>query len=371
MTVRVRFAPSPTGSLHLGSALTALINWLFARSNGGEMVLRIDDTDAARIVDGAEQSIQDDLRWLGLDWDQGPIRQSDRLQRHVEAATRASGAHTRDGAIWLHAGGAPEFVIVRSDGRPTYHWATAVDEVDLGITHVIRGNDHLSNTPLQIAAIRSLGAEPPEYLHHALVRGDQGKLSKREGAGSIAELRQGGYPPEAVLNLLGLVASSGPWDVLDRDQLIARFDPERLPRGEVELEASRLRSLSTAHLSRLPAQQLVARVLPFSPASATPEQVLALAPALRGVHTLLEAGDLVACVIEAPMPRPLPELASIRGRYPDQLSEQQARELVDDLRRAGVPLKEARMALTGRERGPELWAVLAALPRDEAMRRAA
>jgi glutamyl/glutaminyl-tRNA synthetase len=371
MPVRVRFAPSPTGPLHLGSALTAVVNWLFARRSEGQLVLRIDDTDATRTVEGAEQAIEDDLRWLGIDWDEGPIRQSDRTQRHLEAAKRAAGAHARDGAIWLHAADAPEFVIVRSDGRPTYHWATAVDEVDLGITHVIRGNDHLSNTPLQIAAIRSLGAEPPVYLHHALVRGDQGKLSKREGADSIAGLRERGYPPEAVLNLLGLIASSGPGDVMDREQLIARFDPERLPRGEVVLETSRLRSLATAHLSRLPEAELVARVQPFAPASATSEQMLALAPALRGVHTLAEAGDLVACVTQPPAQHSLPELATVRSRYPDQLSEQQAREMVDELRREGVPLREARMALTGRERGPELWAVLAALPRDEAMRRAA
>jgi glutamyl/glutaminyl-tRNA synthetase len=371
MSVRVRFAPSPTGSLHLGSSLTAVANWLFARHNGGALVLRIDDTDAVRSVAGAEEEIIADLTWLGLDWDEGPIRQSERMHRHVDAATSAAGAYTRDGAVWLKAEATPEFVIVRSDGRPTYHWATAVDEVDLGITHVIRGNDHLSNTPLQIAAIRALGAEPPVYLHHALVRGDQGKLSKREGAESISDLRRLGYPPEAVVNLLALVASSGPGDVMDRDEMIARFDAERLARGEVVLEMSRLRALSTAQLSRLGERELVARVMPFAPAAATEQQVAALAPALRGVHTLAEAGDLVACVTEPPEPRSLPELATIRGRYPERLSEHQARELVDDLRRAGVPLREARMALTGRERGPELWAVLAALPRDEAIRRAA
>jgi hypothetical protein len=129
--------------------------------------------------------------------------------------------------------------------------------------------------------------------------------------------------------------------------------------------------LATAHLSRLPASDLIARVLPFAPPSATAAQVAALAPALRGVHTLAEAGDLVACVVQPPARHSLPELAAVRSRYPDQLSEQQARDLVDELRHAGVPLREARMTLTGRERGPELWAVLAALPRDEAMRRAA
>ena len=335
MSVRVRFAPSPTGSLHLGSALTAVANWLFARQQGGEVVLRIDDTDEHREVEGAERAIEQDLRWLGLGWDEGPVRQSQRRQRHLERAAAAEGARTRDGAVWLSAPGLSEFVIVRSDGRPTYRWASAVDDADMGITHVIRGNDHLPNAALQVAAVRALGAEPPQYLHHALVRGEGGKLSKRDGADSIAALREEGYPPEAIVNLLGLVASSGPGDVMSLSDLVARFDIDRLARGEVVLESKRLRSLSTAHISRL------------------------------------EEDDLVACVTEAPLQHSLPELATIRERYPDRLSEQDARALVDELRSAGVPLREARMALTGRERGPELWAVLAALPRDEAIRRAA
>jgi glutamyl-tRNA synthetase len=368
---RVRFAPSPTGSLHLGSALTAVANWLFARHEGGSLVLRIDDTDATRTVPGAEQEIERDLRWLGLDWDEGPVHQSERAERHVDAARSAPGAFMRDGAVWLQPDGVPSFVLVRSDGRPTYHWATAVDEVDMGITHVIRGNDHLSNTPLQAAAIRALGAEPPVYLHHALVRGDAGKLSKRSGAASIAALREEGYPPEAVANLLALVASSGPGDVMDMDELIGRFDVHRLARGEVTLEAKRLRSLSTGHLRRLPDSDLVERVLPFAPDGTDPAQVARLAPALRGVHTLAEAGDLVACVVQSPSPHPLPELAAVRQRYPERLSEQEARNLVAELRQSGVPLREARRALTGRESGPELWAVLAALPRDETIRRAA
>ena len=120
------------------------------------------------------------------------MRQSERRQRHLEQAAAAEGAHTRDGAVWLSSPGLPEFVIVRSDGRPTYRWASAVDDADMGITHVIRGNDHLPNAALQIAAVRSLGAEPPQYLHHALVRGEGGKLSKRDGADSIAALREDG-----------------------------------------------------------------------------------------------------------------------------------------------------------------------------------
>jgi glutamyl-tRNA synthetase len=371
MPPKVRFAPSPTGSLHLGSALTAVANWLFARHHGGTMLLRIDDTDEQRAVPAAERDIERDLRWLGLDWDEGPVRQSERRQRHLDRAAAATGAHTRDGAVWLSAPGVAAFVIVRSDGRPTYRWASAVDDVDFGITHVIRGNDHLPNTAPQIAAVRALGGEPPQFLHHALVRGEQGKLSKREGADSIAALRAEGYPPEAIVNLLGLVATSGPGDVMSLDELVERFDEQRLARGEVVLEAKRLRALSTAHLARLAADDLTQRVLEFAPPGADRGLVAALTPALRGAHTLAEAGDLVACVSQPPVPHPLPALAQIRGRYPDQLTEPDARRLVDELRQAGVPLREARVSLTGRERGPELWAVLAALPRDEAMRRAA
>ncbi|HET6850650.1 MAG TPA: glutamate--tRNA ligase family protein [Gaiellales bacterium] len=371
MSPKVRFAPSPTGSLHLGSALTAVANWLFARRHGGTVLLRIDDTDDERELPGAQEEIERDLEWLGLSWDEGPARQSDRRQRHLEAAAAAQGAYTRDGAVWLSAPGASEFVIVRSDGRPTYRWASAVDDVDFGITHVIRGNDHLPNTALQVAAIRALGAEPPEFLHHALVReGDGGKLSKRAGASSLASLRAEGYPPEAVVNLLALVATSGPGDVMIWDELVGRFDESRLARGEIVLEPSRLRALSTAHLAALPPEQLAERVTAFTP-GADPALVRALAPALRGAHTLAEAADLVACVSQPPEPHPVPELATIRSRYPERLSEQDARSLVDELRSAGVPLREARVALTGRERGPELWAVLAALPRDEAIRRAA
>jgi glutamyl/glutaminyl-tRNA synthetase len=371
MPPRVRFAPSPTGSLHLGSTLTAVANWLFARRHGGTVLLRIDDTDDERELPGAQEEIERDLRWLGLEWDDGPVRQSDRRQRHLDAAAAAEGAYTRDGAVWLSTPGASEFVIVRSDGRPTYRWASAVDDTDFGITHVIRGNDHLPNTALQVAAARALGAEPPEYLHHALVReGDGGKLSKRAGASSIASLRAEGYPPEAIVNLLGLVATSGPGDVMDWPALVERFDESRLARGEIVLEPSRLRALSTAHLTALPARELARRVAAFAP-GADQGLVEALAPALRGAHTLAEGADLVACVSQSPEPHPLPELATIRSRYPDRLSEEDARALVDELRRAGVPLREARIALTGRERGPELWAVLAALPRDEAIRRAA
>lgn len=371
MPVHVRFAPSPTGSLHLGSALTALLNRLFARSQGGTLLLRIDDTDTDRSRPELEAGILRDLRWLGIGWDEGPVRQSERFAEYREAAAAAEGVEMRDGARWLRASGLAPFVILRGDGRATYNWASAVDDVRDGITHVIRGNDHLSNTPLQQAAIRALRREPPQYLHHAVITGEAGKLSKREGAASITDLRLAGYPPEAVVNYLGLIGTSGPGDVMSMDDLVARFDVSRLARGTLKLDPGRLRALSTRHLAALPAADLVTRVLERCPPGTPAEAVRALEPALRGVHTLAEAAELVECVLVPPDHVPLPELARIRARYPERLDEPKARELVDELRRSQVPLRQARRALTGRDRGPELWAVFAALPRDEAIRRAA
>ena len=371
MSVRVRFAPSPTGSLHLGSALTALVNRLFASRAGGTMALRIDDTDTGRTVEGAEGSVLEDLGWLGLGWDEGPVRQSDRFERYRQAAEGLADARVEDGAVVLAAAGVRPFVLIRSDGRATYNWASVVDDADLAITHVIRGGDHLANRPLQEAAFRALGAPVPEFVHHAIVLGEHGKLSKREGAATVAQLREQGYPAAAIVNQLGLVASSGPGEVLSLAQLVERFDPERLARGEVRLEQARLDSLAAAHLSALSDAELAAAVLPFCPPGTPADALAALAPALRGVHTLVEAAGLVSSVLADPEPHPLPELAEIRRAYPEHLSEAEARGLVDELRSRGVPLRRARLALTGRERGPELWAVLRALTREQAIRRAA
>lgn len=369
--VRVRFAPSPTGALHLGGALTALVNRLYARHAGGTMLLRIDDTDAARTDPAAEAAILADLAWLGIGWDAGPFRQSERIERHQEAAAAACGATIRDGAVQLVSTEAPTFVILRADGRPTYHWASVVDDLDMGITHVIRGGDHRPNQRLHEAAFRSLGADPPEFVHHAVVLGEAGKLSKRERAASVAGLRAAGYPAAAVVNLLGLVASAGPGEMMGMDELVARFDPRRIATGEVRLDEKRLRSLSAAHLAALPTSELVAAVLERCPPGTPRDVVVALAPALRGTHTFVEMAELVDGVVRPAATRPLPELAEVRRGYPERLSETEARAVVDELRRRGIPLRAARLALTGRERGPELWAVLAALDRDEAVRRAA
>ncbi len=335
MPVKVRFAPSPTGSLHLGNALSAVANRAFADEHGGALLLRIDDTDAARNVPGGEDAILADLEWLGVDWQEGPLRQSERHVRHREAA-HLIGEPDGDGALRFG-----RTTLLRPDGSPTYQLATAVDDLDFGVTHVIRGSDHRPNEPLQRELILALGGEPPEYVHHGLLLGEDGrKLAKRHGAVSVAELRDQGYPAEAVR---------------------AYLDELGLPRHDVHLDLSRLRRLSTEALAALPDDELAARV--GVPAS--------VAPVLRGARDLAEAREYAAQVLEPPAAADVeaPETL-VRAR---ELAEAgvEARELVRELKAVGGNLKALRLALTGRERGPELAAVLAALPHDELVRRLA
>jgi hypothetical protein len=330
--VRVRFAPSPTGSLHLGSALSAVANRDFADEHGGSFLLRIDDTDAARNVEGGAEAIESDLRWLGVAWDEGPVRQSARYVRHREAAHEI-GVPDAEGALRFG-----QTTLLRADGTPTYQLASAVDDHDFGISHVIRGSDHRANADLQSELIRALGGEPPEYIHHGLLLGEDGaKLSKRHGASSLADLRDAGIPPEAVR---------------------AYLDELGLPKHDVHLDLSRVRRLSTEALAALSDEELADRV--GAPVS--------VAPVLRGARDLAEAREYAAHVLE-----PL----EVTVDAPETLTR--FRELVEggldagaivrELKAVGGDLKSVRLALTGRERGPELRAVIAALPRDELLRR--
>jgi glutamyl/glutaminyl-tRNA synthetase len=335
----VRFAPSPTGSLHLGGALTAGINRRFADERGGVLVLRIDDTDVARAAPGSEEEILADLEWLGIGWDEGPLRQSERAERHLEAAGRI-GTPDSEGA--LRFGRA---TLVRADGRPTYQLASVLDDLDLGITHVIRGKDLLPSTELQQEIARALGAEPPEYVHHGLLVGEDGrKLSKRERAASVAGLRELGIPPEAVR---------------------AYLDELGLPRGDVHFDEARLRRLAVDALGALSDEELAAR--------AGAER--RVGPALRGARDLVEARAAAEQLAHRPEPRAsaspetLARFRELRESAPDDLDKDTAKAIVRELKAVGGDLRALRVALTGAEKGPELWAVLVALPRDEALAR--
>jgi glutamyl/glutaminyl-tRNA synthetase len=327
----VRFAPSPTGTLHVGNALSAVAN----RQFGEWMLLRIDDTDAARNVSGGEEGVIEDLRWLGVDWDEGPVRQSERAPRHMEAA-RAAGVPQRFEGVMLW----------RDDGTPTFHLASIVDDADFGITHVIRGSDHRPNEGLHAALHRALGTDPPTVIHHGLVVGEDGKkLSKRAEGATVASLRAAGYPAEAVR---------------------AYLEELGLPKHDVHLDLDRIRSLSTDVLAELPDEELAARA--GVPAAA--------ADLMRGAHDLVEARALAQSVLEpasldsSRSPETLARFAELRARFPETVDKDEARSIVRELKAVGGNLKALRLALTGRERGPELWAVLRALPRDEALRRA-
>ena len=326
--MKVRFAPSPTGSLHIGNALGAVAN----RNFGGTLLLRIDDTDPARNVPGGEEAILDDLRWLGIAWDEGPIRQSDRATRYREAA---EGLPERFLGIQL----------LREDRSATYHLASVVDDIDFAITHVIRGNDHRPNEGLHRALAEALGARPPEYIHHGLVLGPDGKkISKRAEGASIDSLRQEGIPAEAVR---------------------AYLEELGIPRHDVHLDLPRIRSLAVEVIADLPDGELAARL-------GVPVEVV---PALRGAHDLNEARELARTILEPPVVSladdrmTLERFRELRQGAAGSIEKDAARALVRELKAVGGNLRAVRRALTGRESGPELWSVIAALSREETLRR--
>jgi glutamyl-tRNA synthetase len=276
--VRVRFAPSPTGFLHIGGVHTALFNWLFARHEGGEFRLRIENTDTSREVAEATQQIEESLRWLGLDWD-GPVTfQLDRLVRCKEEAQRLveeGKAYEDEGAIRIRmpdegttawedlVRGRIEFpnekledlVAVRADGRPTYNFASPVEDWLDGITHVIRGEDHISNTPKQIRILEALGAPVPHYAHLGSILGPDGrKLSKRHGAVSVGEFRRDGYYAPALFNYLALLGWSydDRTEVFSRDELVRLFTLDRVGSSPATFDYQKLTHLNGVYLRSLP-----------------------------------------------------------------------------------------------------------------------
>ena len=284
--MRVRFAPSPTGALHIGGARTALYNWLLARKQGGAMVLRIEDTDRERSTPDNVEQILDTLRWLELDWDEGPLSQAERAPRHREQIDRllADGhAYEDEGAVRLRVpaegqtvvedvirgevsfphDAIDDFVIARSDGSALYNLAVAVDDLDMGITHVIRGADHLSNTPRQAMILKAMGASPPVYAHLPLLHGTDGKkLSKRHGAASVQELRDAGYLPEAVRNYIALLG----WGLdasttfMTTDELIEGFSLERVSKSPAIFDEQKLRWMNGRYMRELAPADLARRL---------------------------------------------------------------------------------------------------------------
>jgi glutamyl-tRNA synthetase len=285
----VRFAPSPTGFLHIGGVHTALFNWLFARHEGGEFRLRIENTDTSREVDTATEQIRESLSWLGLDWDGELTFQLDRMERCREEGQRlvAEGkAYEDEGAIRMRMPdegttawddlirGRIEYpnekiedlVIVRADGRPTYNYASPIEDWLDGITHVLRGDDHISNTPKQIQILEALGAPLPDYGHLANILGPDGKkLSKRHGATSVEEFREQGYIPEALVNFLALLGWSydDKTTVMSRDEIVARFTLDRIGASPAVFDFQKLDWLNGVYLRELPPGEYADRLVAY------------------------------------------------------------------------------------------------------------
>jgi glutamyl-tRNA synthetase len=339
----VRFAPSPTGYLHVGGARTALFNWLFARRHGGVFVLRIEDTDTERSSWDMVAGIVDGLRWLGLDWDEGPdvggphapYFQSQRLEQyreHASALVAQGKAYADEGAIrfkvppgqtrfddLVHGPVKFEnehiepFVILRSDGHPTYHLSVVVDDIDMEITHVVRGDDHISNTPKQVLLYEAFGKPVPQFAHVPLILGpDKKRLSKRHGATSVMEYPRLGYLPEAMVNFLALLGwnPGGDRELLSRDELISLFTLEGISGGNAVFNPDKLDWFNQQHIGRMPAAALLAWIEPR----------LREAGLWRDTLQTTEAAWMAAVL----------ELLKPRVKKPDQLVDELRPFLVDE-----------------------------------------
>jgi glutamyl-tRNA synthetase len=289
VSIRVRFAPSPTGYLHVGGARTALFNWLFARHEGGEFLLRIENTDTSREVAEAVDQIQETLRWLGLDLDGEVTFQLDRMEKAQEVARQLvdqGKAYEDEGAIRFRMPdegltawedvvlGRIEYpndkledlVLVRSDGRPTYNFVSPLEDVLDGITHVIRAQDHVSNTPKQLQILQALGAELPTYAHVPLLNGPDGrKLSKRHGAITVEDFRAEGYIPEAFANFMALLGWSydDHTEIMSREELVERFTLERVGKSAAVFDYDKLKHLNGVYLRALPPEEYADRLVAY------------------------------------------------------------------------------------------------------------
>jgi glutamyl-tRNA synthetase len=406
--MRVRFAPSPTGVLHIGGARTALYNWLLARGSGGQFVLRIEDTDRERSTPENVEQILEALRWLELDWDEGPLSQWERRERHSEAVRQlleSDAAYEDEGAVRFRVpdegeitfqdavlgdvtnpySAIDDFVIQRSDGSPLYNLAVAVDDRDMGITHVVRGQDHVSNTPRQLMLLRALGAEPPQYAHIPLLHGPDGKkLSKRHGAASVQEVRDQGYLPEAVRNYIALLG----WGydetttLMSTDELVERFALERVSKNPAVFDEQKLRWMNGRYMRDLPPPDLQARLEKFSGRS-IPLPIVEISQ--EKMQTLRDFDDLAGPLLDGPTeydPRAWeqwggsPYLRQARDALAEtdpwevERIETALRQIVDS---NGVKPKEVfqpvRVALTGTTVSPGIFESVAALGREETLAR--
>lgn len=289
MSPRVRFAPSPTGHVHIGNMRVALFNWLYARHEGGAFMLRIEDTDRERSTPEAISTLLDAMRWLGLDWDESPVYQSDRTKTHLAAADKllANGAAVREdkggkgecivfrmpdedmvfydelkGELRKKKEDTSDFVIVRSNGTPVFHLANVVDDIAMNITHVLRGDDHIENTYRHVALFRALGAEPPRYAHFPMIVNQTGKpYSKRDGDAFVGDFRARGFLPQALFNYLALLGWSPGDDreKMTREALVEAFTLDRVKNSPAQMDMQKLLHLNGLYMADVPASEFMAQ----------------------------------------------------------------------------------------------------------------
>ena len=439
MNVRVRFAPSPTGFLHIGGARTALFNWLYARHTGGTFILRIEDTDAARNTQEAVEVILDGLRWLGLDWDEGPETgdargpskgnhgpyfQSQRAalyRKRVQELQDKGLAYEQQGAVKfkmtrepmvipdLVVGDVtreltdrerldPDYVIVRSDGQPVFHFVNVVDDLEMGITHVIRGEDHLSNTAKHIALFRAFGVEPPNYAHIPLILNQDGtKMSKRDQGASLTHYLEDGFAPEAIVNYLCLLGWS-PKDnreVVPVRDVVAMFDLPQILRHNARFDLDKLHWLHGEYIRLMSHERFVQLAVPalakagYDLAKYPPDYVKAALDTCKGKKRLFsELPDYggfyfveeVNCDPEAAAKDFTPEtrgyLKKLREAFAG-LPKFEAAALEASLKetarqlgvKAGAVVHPTRLACTGRTAGPSLYHLLEVLGQERVLRR--
>ncbi len=439
--MRVRFAPSPTGALHVGGARTALYNWLLARHDGGTLVLRIEDTDRERSTPENVEQILDALRWLEIDIDEGPISQVARSARHEEVLQRlldeghayrssATGDDVKaykaehgadkgfrgapeaagavrlrvpdDGATVVHdlVRGDTTFqhvhlddpVIARADGTALYNFAVAVDDADAQITHVVRGEDHLSNTPKQLLVYGAMGVEPPLFAHLPLLHGPDGKkLSKRHGAASVQELRDAGYLPEALRNYLALLGwgTTDDTTLMSTEELVKRFRIEDVGRASAVFDEQKLRWINGRYMRELQLDEYTARVAAFLGREPDDRLRAGCSIAQEKAQTLAEVWPLIRFLFEPPVDDPKAwrkvmgegertkellkaareALAAAAGFEPSDL-ESALEPLLEQLDvKPGRLYQPIRVAVTGTTVSPGIFETLAALGREESLRR--
>lgn len=428
MTVRTRFAPSPTGYLHVGGARTALFCWLFARKHGGQFVLRVEDTDEARNTDEAKQAIFDGMKWLGLDWDEGPgvggpygpyfqSERNDIYDRYFQKLVDADRVYESDGAwrfrferkpITMHdlvcgevtidyrdESNTPDMVVRRSDGSYVFHFVNVVDDLEMKITHVIRGEDHLMNTPKHLQLFEALGAVPPKYAHIPLIQNQNGsKMSKRDQGAAVGDYPRQGFVAPALVNFLALLgwSSKTEEEIFTLEDLTQRFTLEAVNRAPARFDVEKCAWMNQQHLLRMDAESFAAVAKSFVEAAGLPIDAsypAAAAAVKEKVRLLTEVPEALGFLLQDVFAYEPEALAKVQGnaaaaslfsalvtefRHLDEWSADSAKNAIGQAAstqgaKAGQLMFPLRVALSGKSGGPDLGVILALLGKDRSVQR--